>query len=212
MSENIISFEKPTIESIYKQAFKTMLDQIVVCIANTVIFFIVCFLLGITIIGLFAIPAVIGGYTESLIRAARGDKVGIGDFFKAGLNKFGTLLGAGILFILGVGIGLICFIIPGIYLMVRWFFVTYLIVDKDLGVSEAFQQSGEMVSNIFWEVLAVFIINAVIQSIGCTIAVGAILTTPFILLVSTHYYLGLSQEETVQPTPEEQDNTKNTPE
>ena len=212
MSENIISFEKPTIESIYKQAFKTMLDQIVVCIANTVIFFIVCFLLGVTIIGLLAIPAVLGGYTESLIRAARGDKVGIGDFFKAGLNKFGTLLGAGILFILGVGIGLICFIIPGIYLMVRWFFVTYLIVDKDLGVSEAFQQSGEMVSNIFWEVLAVFIINAFIQSIGCTIAVGAILTTPFILLVSTHYYLGLSQEETVQQISEEQDNTKNTPE
>ena len=73
MSENIISFEKPTIESIYKQAFKTRLDQIVVCIANTVIFFIVCFLLGITIIGLLAIPAVIGGYTESLIRAARGE-------------------------------------------------------------------------------------------------------------------------------------------
>ena len=213
MSENIISFEKPTIESIYKQAFKTMLDQIVVCIANTVIFFIVCFLLGITIIGLLAIPAVIGGYTESLIRAARGDKVGIGDFFKAGLNKFGTLLGAGILFILGVGIGLICFIIPGIYLMVRWFFVTYLIVDKDIGVSEAFQKSGEMVSNIFWEVLAVFIINAVIESIGCSsIGVGAILTTPFILLVSAHYYLGLSQEETVQQIPEEQDNSENAPE
>jgi len=59
-----------------------MLDQIVVCIANTVIFFIVCFLLGVTIIGLLAIPAVLGGYTESLIRAARGDKLGIGDFSK----------------------------------------------------------------------------------------------------------------------------------
>ena len=96
--------------------------------------------------------------------------------------------------------------------MVRWFFVIYLIVDKDLGVSEAFQKSGEMVSNIFWEVLAVFIINAVIQSIGCTIAVGAILTTPFIILVSAHYYLGLSQEETVQPTPEKQEDANNAPE
>ena len=209
MSENIIPLEKPTIESIYRQAFKTMQDQIVVYIANTVIFFIVCFLLGITVIGLLAIPAVIGGYTESLIRAARGDKVEIGDFFKAGFNKFGTLLGAGILFMLGVGIGLICLIIPGIYLMVRWFFVTYLIVDKDAGVSEAFEKSGEMVSNIFWEVLAVFIINAVIESIGCSIGVGAILTTPFILLVSAHYYLGLSKEETVQPTLEEQDDAKN---
>jgi len=94
--------------------------------------------------------------------------------------------------------------------MVRWFFVTYLIVDKDLGVSEAFHQSGEMISNIFWEVLAVFIINAVIESIGCSIGVGAILTTPFILLISAHYYLGLSQKETVQPVPKEQDNSRNT--
>ena len=203
------TLERPTIESIYKQGFQSILDHIVICIVNTVIFFIVCFLLGITVIGLLAIPAMIGGYTESLIRAARGDKVGIGDFFKVGFNKLGTLLGSGILFILGVGIGLICFIIPGIYLMVRWFFVSYLIVDKGVGVSEAFEKSGEMVSNIFWEVLAVFIINAVIESIGCSIGVGAILTTPFILLVSAHYYLGLSKEETVQPTLEEQDDAKN---
>jgi len=96
--------------------------------------------------------------------------------------------------------------------MIRWFFVTYLIVDKDIGVSEAFQQSGEMVSGMFWEVLAVFILNMVIQTIGCSIGVGAILTTPFILLVSAHYYLGLSQEETVQQIPEEQDNSENAPE
>ena len=209
MSENIIPLEKPTIESIYKQGFQTMLDQIVVIIANSAIFLIACAVLGITIIGIIAIPAVIGGFTESLIRAARGNKVEIGDFFKAGFNKFGTLLGAGILFMLGVGMGLICLIIPGIYLMVRWFFVSYLIVDKGVGVSEAFEKSGEMVSNIFWEVLAVFIINAVIESIGCSIGVGAILTTPFILLVSAHYYLGLSKEETVQPTLEEQDDAKN---
>ena len=66
-----------------------------------------------------------------------------------------------------------------------------------------------MGSNIFWEVLAVFIINAVIESIGCSIGVGAILTSPFILLVSAHYYLGLSKEETVHPTLEEQDDAKN---
>ena len=62
---------------------------------------------------------------------------------------------------------------------------------------------------MIWEVLLVFIINMVIQSIGCSIGVGAILTTPFILLVSAHYYLELSQKETVQPVPNEQDNSRN---
>ena len=81
MSENIIPLEKPTIESIFKQAFKTMVDQIVVCVVNTVIFGFVCVILCVTIIGILAIPAVVGGYTESMIRAARGEKVEIGDFF-----------------------------------------------------------------------------------------------------------------------------------
>ena len=72
MSENIIPLKKSTIESIYKQGFQTMLDQIVVIIANSVIFLIACAVLGITIIGIIAIPAVIGGFTESLIRAAHG--------------------------------------------------------------------------------------------------------------------------------------------
>ena len=48
MSENIIEHENQSIESIFKQAFRTMVDQIVVCIVK--------------------------------IRAARGEKVEIGDF------------------------------------------------------------------------------------------------------------------------------------
>ena len=195
MSENIIPLEKPTIESIFKQAFKTMVDQIVVCVVNTVIFGFVCVILCVTIIGILAIPAVVGGYTESMIRAARGEKVEIGDFFKTGFNKFGTLLGAGILFFFGVAIGLICFVLPGIYLMVRWFFVTQLIVDKNAGISEAFQQSGKMVYSIFWEVLAVLILISVIEAMGGAIWIGLLITIPYVALVSAHYYLGLFLEE-----------------
>ena len=195
MSENIIPLEKSTIEFIFKQAFKTMVDQIVVCVVNTVIFGFVCVILCVTIIGILAIPAVVGGYTESMIRAARGEKVEIGDFFKIGFNKFGTLLGAGILIFLGVAIGLICFVLPGIYLMIRWFFVTQLIVDKNAGISEAFQQSGKMVSSIFWEVLAVFILITVIEAMGGAIWIGLLITIPYVALVSAHYYLGLFLEE-----------------
>ena len=107
MSDNIIPPEDLNIEKIFQYAFRTMVDQIVACIVNTILVVVSCVFLAITIIGILAIPAVIGEYVESMIRMARGEKVGIGDYFKIGFNRFGTLLGATILSFLGIIIGFI---------------------------------------------------------------------------------------------------------
>ena len=81
MSDNILPPEDLNIEKIFQDAFKTMVDQIVACIVITILVGVSCVFLTITIIGILAIPAVIGGYVESMIRMARCKKVGIGDFF-----------------------------------------------------------------------------------------------------------------------------------
>ena len=131
MNEKINTGTQKVIENIYKSAFTKFLENVALCIANTIIMIVVCVILAITIIGIIAIPAISGGYTESMIRIARGESIGIGDFLKTGFNHFGTLLTATILSLLAIGVGLICFIIPGIYLMIRWFFIVQLIVDKN---------------------------------------------------------------------------------
>jgi len=194
MNEQNNTGTQKVIENIYKSAFKKFLEQVALCIANTIIMIVVCVILAITIIGILAIPAISGGYTESMIRIARGEAVGIGDFLKIGFNHFGTLLGAGILSVLAIGVGLICFIIPGIYLMIRWFFIIQLIVDKNCEIFEAFEKSSKIVNGIFWEVLAVIILNAVISAIGGSIGVGIILTIPYVTLVCSFYYIYCSNE------------------
>ncbi len=52
-----------------------------------------------------------------------------------------------------------------------------------------------MVSSIFWEVLAVFILISVIEAMGGAIWIGLLITIPYVALVSAHYYLGLFLEE-----------------
>ena len=178
-----------TIELLYKNSFKILLDNIVVCIANTIIAVIVCILLCVTVIGILAIPAVFGGYTESMIRMSLGQKVEIGKFFSSGFNRWGTLLFANVIYCIGVLIGLVCFIIPGIYLMIRWFFITQIIVNEGLTVSEAFTKSGNMISNKFWEVTAVFIICAIIDTIGGMFGILILATIPYISIVSSKYYI-----------------------
>ena len=101
-----------SIEELYKESFKVLLDNIVVCIANTFILIFVCFLFAITIIGLLALPGIVGGYVGSMIRLNLGEKVEIGDFIKSGLNSFGSLLGAKIIYQLGVFVGCCFFILP----------------------------------------------------------------------------------------------------
>ena len=198
MSDNIIPPEDLNIEKIFQDAFRTMVDQIVACIVNTILVIVSCVFLAITVIGIFAIPAVLGGYVESMIRMARGEKVGIGDFFKTGFNRFGTLLGTTILSFLGIVIGLIFLIIPGIYLMIRWYFLYQVIVDRDASVFESFKQSADMVTGQFWIILTLVILIAVIQAIGGTIFVGIIVTIPYTSLLTAHIYLALNRENTEQ--------------
>ena len=157
MSDNILPPEDLNIEKIFQDAFRTMVDQIVACIVNTILVGVSCVFLAITVIGILAIPAVLGGYVESMIRMARGEKVGIGDFFKTGFNRFGTLLGTTILSFLGIIIGFLCLIIPGIYLMIRWYFLYQNIVDRDASVFESFKQSSDMVAGQFWIILTLVI-------------------------------------------------------
>ena len=198
MSDNIIPPEDLNIEKIFQDAFRTMVDQIVACIVNTMLVGISCVFLAITVIGILAIPAVLGGYVESMIRMARGEKVGIGDFFKTGFNRFGTLLGTTILSFLGIIIGFFCLVIPGIYLMIRWYFLYQNIVDRDASVFESFKQSADMVTGQFWIILTLVMLIAVIQAIGGTIVVGTIVTIPYTSLLTAHVYLALNRENTEQ--------------
>ena len=188
MSEQQIVPNKKSIsiEELYKSSFKIFVDNVVVCIANTFVLIFVCFLFAITIIGLLALPAIVGGYVGSMIRLAKGEKIEIGDFVRIGLNSFGSLLGAKIIYQVGVFIGCCFFILPGIYLMLKWSFVNHIIINENKLVSDAFADSSKMTSGILWDIFAIWILNAVISLICGPFF---FITTPFVTLVYAKYYL-----------------------
>ena len=190
METNEINVNKDSIsiESLLKSSFKKILDNIVVCIANTLIAFLSTIFLCITVIGILALPAVWGGYTESMIRLSLGQKVEIGDFFRAGFDRWSTLLIGYVVACLGIAIGIVFFIIPGVYLMIRWYFMVQIIVNEDLGAMEALKKSGEMTSNIMWEVLAVFLVCMIIGAVGAAIPFSQIVTTPLVTIIAAKYY------------------------
>jgi len=58
-----------------------------------------------------------------------------------------------------------------------------------LNSSEAFTKSGEMVSNKFWEVATIFVICAIIETIGGFFGVLLLATIPYLSIVLSKYYI-----------------------
>ncbi len=70
---------------------------------------------------------------------------------------------ANFLFALLVGLGTSCFIIPGIYFACRFYFYGYALVDKRLGVFEAFREAARLSEGARWALFGLSAINIVLN-------------------------------------------------
>jgi len=190
-----------SIEQTIKDGVSIASNRYILILANSLIAGLTALASCITIIGILAVPAILGGYYESLIRVARNEPAEIGDFFKAGFDMWGRLFGLTIIVIIGVSIGLMLFVIPGIYLMVIWLFPTYLMVDNNLGIEEALKKSYHLITDVagFWNAFAltiiVFIVNLILQIIPFIGLIWLIFGTPFIYMIFIVFYRDIVSSE-----------------
>lgn len=120
------------------------------------------------------------------------------------------LIGAGILSGLGIVLGLVLLVVPGLYLLAIWAVIAPVIVVERSGVFDAFGRSRELVRGsgwpVFWTVVVAFLITfaaalafaaiAVALSDGILIEIvlltlGATFTAPIPALVASVIYFRL---------------------
>jgi hypothetical protein len=157
-------------------------------------------LAAVTIIGILVIPAIWAGFTESLLRLRRGEEVKMGVFFKAGFNQWGAFFILFLLLFLGLLAGFALLVIPGIYLMVAWYFVFYIKIDNsDLSVSDCFGKSMDLVSEAGWlkVFLFVIIITVPVSIVNTfTYELASLILFPFVSMMQIEaYMLALDKEE-----------------
>ena len=133
------------------------------------------------------------------------------------------LIGAGLLSGIGIGIGMVLFLVPGLILLTIWAVIAPVIVVEHSGVIDAFGRSRELVRGNGWQVFGVifvvFIITAVVGAvlgvIGVGISggvgmrivanlVGSTITAPIGALAAATIYFGLLAIQgapAVQPAP-----------
>ncbi len=104
--------------------------------------------------------ALFTGFVVSLVADVRDGRRDFtaGELLSSGWHVALPLIGFGILFGLGVGIGLLLLIVPGLYLLTIWAVGVPAIVVERAGVIEAFGRSHELVRGNGWTVFGAIVV------------------------------------------------------
>lgn len=144
------------------------------------------------------------------VRDGRRDDT-VGDLFAAARPSIFPLIGFGILFALGVGVGFVFLIVPGLILLTFWSVGAPAIVAEGTGPIDAFGRSWRLVRGEAWSVFAtllvvlliVILIGVVLGAIATPIGDGevatyvaaiisSIITAPIFALAVTIMYFDLA--------------------
>jgi hypothetical protein len=164
------------------------------------------------IISLVALFWVQGALVEAVqdVRDGRAD-LSLSETFARVRPRLGSIIVAGILAGLGIALGLILLIVPGLYLLTIWVLIIPVIVLEDTSAGVAFGRSRELVRGYGWGVFGVIVLTILIL-IAFSIVLSVILipladwlrsfiqqvisgtlTTPFIAVTWTLLYYRLRE-------------------
>jgi len=129
------------------------------------------------VLGAFIVPALITALYVALVHGlARGVAPSVGGALSQFASRLGPALGAVSLYTLGVLLGLLLFIAPGIWLAVRWFFAPQAAVVEGEGSVAALRRSAELVEGRWFSTAGYLLASGVLFAFLTTLlAVPAVL-------------------------------------
>jgi len=154
------------------------------------------------------------------VRDGRADRT-IGEIYQAVSPRLPALIVGGILAAIGIAIGLVLLIVPGLFLLTIWSMLVAVIVIEGKSAGEAFGRSREIVRGHGWEVFGLIIVTFVLVAVASGVVsllfaplpeffdiwlgslVGHSLTVPFAAAAITTAYFKLTGPEpaAAPPTP-----------
>jgi hypothetical protein len=167
-----------------------------------------------TLAGLLVVTPIITAICiYALHQIAAGEHPSTGQVFVAGFEAFAPLFAAVALAVAGIVLGLLLLVVPGIYVLVRWYFVPQTVVIEGARGAGALSRSAQLVEGHWWRTFGLVLLaniavalpglllitpfNAIADSTDRAVwavvgsAVTTSVTTPFVALYSTLLYYAL---------------------
>ena len=127
------------------------------------------------LVGLFIVQGVV---VKAAVNGFNGRKTELGDAFGVGLRMFLPLLGLGIIASLGMFLGFMALVVPGLILSVWWSVAAPAVVVEKRGVFEALGRSRDLTRGYRWPVFGLLVIYVLLSWVvgmalgGLSLALG----------------------------------------
>lgn len=182
------------VESSLSEGWALFKDDVVLYVVATLLVFVISALS----LGLCAGPMFVG-FIKLVRKRMRGEEGTATDVFD-GFSEFGASLIAMILIGVGVIIGSMLLVLPGvIFAFITAFTFHAIALDGD-GATAAIGNSYTLIKENLAPSLVLLLIVAVLNAIGGSIIFGSLLATPFSLIVMTFAYQRLRGTGQTDPT------------
>jgi hypothetical protein len=127
----------------------------------------------ISLVAIFWLQAALVKAVED-VRDGRAD-LSLGETFEAARAHLTPVLVAGVIAAIGIGIGFLLLIIPGLVLLTFWSVIVPSIVIEGKSAGESFGRSFDLVRAYFWRVLGIIVLTVLIYA-GFEIMLSLILS------------------------------------
>lgn len=148
------------------------------------------FSLGITILSIF----ISMGWINVLLKVVRTGSATYQDMYNLQDKFWNYLLGtlySGLI----VMLGFLLLIVPGIIWSIKYMFVPYVIVDKNLTATKALEASANMTNGIKWKLFSYWLGFVLLNILGAVLAgVGLIITVPLTTISAVLIYESLQEK------------------
>lgn len=138
------------------------------------------------------------GATHIVLSLVDGKTVSISEIFSRS-DLFWKYLWASIMYGLAMGIGFILLIIPGVYILLKYGFYGYVIVDRpELSAIDALKESARLTDGIRWQLFSFYLALIGINILGAlALGIGLLYTVPVSSMAVVSLYRSLTRIATV---------------
>ena len=122
--------------------------------------------------------ALSAGYSIAAFRLLMGQPIQFNDFFR-GFNYFLPLFLASLATSILVSIGLVLFLLPGIYLAVGYLFTTFLVIDYRMEFWQAMETSRKLITRNWFALFGFALVLLVLNILGAlALGFGLLISIP----------------------------------
>jgi serine/threonine protein kinase len=142
-----------------------------------------------SVLGILLAGPLVGGLCLHFLKKIRREQVRVETAFSGFSNSFLHLVLASFVMYVLTMLGLLCLILPGIYLYVAWFFTLPLVIDKRLDFWPAMRLSRKTISKHWWKFLGFLLVLGLFNLGGLLLfCVGVFITFPVSLAALMYAY------------------------